>query len=340
MSDNVQSTSAQRSAVWLGVTMGDPAGIGPEILIKALAAAPQDGTRYLVLGDPALLRHWIDRLKIPLELVPFTRPHAEGRFFIHNPTGLTMAQPPGAGSPEAARAAMACLEDAARRCLRGELAGMVTAPVNKEAIINAGYDFMGQTEWLSHMAGASRTAMLLMGQDDRDRWLRVVLATTHVPIAKVSSALTREKVELAIDMAARACQLLGLKQARIGVCGLNPHAGEGGKMGGEEIAVITPAVEACRKRGCNAVGPLAADALFHHAFRGDYDIVVAMYHDQGLAPLKMIGFERGINWTVGLPFVRTSPDHGTGYDIAGRGIASPSSMEAALSLARQLTRPA
>jgi len=215
----------------------------------------------------------------------------------------------------------------------------VTAPVNKEAIIRAGRAlFVGQTEFLSELAGVNRTAMMLLGADERDRWLRVALATTHVPIRRVADQLSREKIELTIELAAQACHDLGLPRARVGVCGLNPHAGEGGQLGTEEQTVIIPAVNAARDRGIEVTGPLAADTLFHHAFRGDYDAVVAMYHDQGLAPLKMIGFESGVNWTLGLPFIRTSPDHGTAYDIAGQGRANPSSMRAAIRLAKQLAR--
>jgi 4-hydroxythreonine-4-phosphate dehydrogenase len=222
-----------------------------------------------------------------------------------------------------------------------EADALVTAPVNKESIIKSGEkDFVGQTELLSALAKTGRTAMMLLGCDDRERWLRVALATTHVPIAKVAQTLSREKIELAIELAAKACRDLDLPRARIAVCGLNPHAGEGGKIGNEEITIIIPAVEAARSRGLDVVGALAADTLFHYAFRGDYDAVVAMYHDQGLVPLKMIGFETGVNWTLGLPFIRTSPDHGTAYDIAGKGIANPSSMIAAIRLAKKLAASA
>jgi 4-hydroxythreonine-4-phosphate dehydrogenase len=178
--------------------------------------------------------------------------------------------------------------------------------------------------------------MMLLGQDERGRWLRVVLATTHVPLRLVSESLSQAKIELAIERAAQACADLGLHRARVAVCGLNPHAGEGGKMGTEEGTVITPAVQAAKSRGLDVAGPFAADALFYRVFKGDYEVVVAMYHDQGLVPLKMIGFETGVNWTLGLPFIRTSPDHGTAYDIAGQGIANPSSMRAAFRLAKQL----
>jgi 4-phospho-D-threonate 3-dehydrogenase / 4-phospho-D-erythronate 3-dehydrogenase len=154
----------------------------------------------------------------------------------------------------------------------------------------------------------------------------------------VADQLTQSKVELAIELAAQACADLGLDRARVAVCGLNPHAGEGGELGTEEITVIAPAVKAARQRKIDVAGPFAADALFYQVFKGDYEIVVAMYHDQGLAPLKMIAFETGINWTLGLPFIRTSPDHGTAYDIAGQGKANPSSMRAAIRVAKQLAQ--
>ena len=178
--------------------------------------------------------------------------------------------------------------------------------------------------------------MMLLGEDDRGRRLRVALATTHVPLRLVADQLTQSKIETAIELAAQACRDLELPRARVAVCGLNPHAGEGGQLGTEEQTTFLPAVRATRARGLDVVGPLAADTLFHLAYRGDYDAVVAMYHDQGLAPLKMIGFETGVNWTLGLPFIRTSPDHGTAYDIAGKGVANPSSMIAAIRLAKRL----
>ena len=325
----------------LGISLGDVTGVGPEVTLKALAVEAQsDDHRYLLIGDANNLDRLNQQLGLQLPFTPFQGAGAANgsRIFVHNPFSEPLTPDLKPGSPAAANAAMAFLKDGAERCLRGELDGLVTAPVNKESIIRAGYAFVGQTEYLSELADAKRTAMMLLGQDDRGRWLRVVLATTHVPLRLVAEQLTRAKVELAIELAAKACADLGLPRARVAVCGLNPHAGEGGKIGTEEISVITPAVEAMRERKLDVTGPLAADALFYYVFKGDYEIVVAMYHDQGLAPLKMIGFESGINWTLGLPFIRTSPDHGTAYDIAGKGIANPSSMRAAIRLAKQLAK--
>jgi 4-hydroxythreonine-4-phosphate dehydrogenase len=324
---------------WLGISLGDVTGIGPEVTLKALAAEhAKEAGRYLIVGDAAHLHALNEQLRLGLRLEPYAGPDAVPGVYVLNPLSdpLPHGLPPGA--PAAARAAVTWLEHCAERCLRGELQAMVTAPVNKQAIVAAGFAFVGQTEFLSQLAHTEETAMMLLGQDDRGRWLRVALATTHLPLRVVADHLTAAKVERAISLAARACRDLKLPRARIAVCGLNPHAGEGGAMGNEEQTVIGPAVAAARARGLDAVGPQSADALFYSVYRGDYDAVVAMYHDQGLAPLKMVAFEQGINWTLGLPFVRTSPDHGTAYDIAGQGKANPSSMIAALRLAQQLVR--
>jgi 4-hydroxythreonine-4-phosphate dehydrogenase len=325
---------------WLGITLGDLTGIGPEVTLRAVAAdLVADEMRYLLIGDEAQLRRLNEQLGLRLPLQSFRGFHEPGRVFILNPLSGPLPETLERGSPVAARAALDWLTEGARRSLRRELDALVTAPVNKESIIRAGEkSFIGQTEFLSDLAGADRTAMMLLGEDDRGRPLRVALATTHVPLRLVSDKLSQPKIERTIELAAQACRDLGLPQARVAVCGLNPHAGEGGLLGTEEQSIITPAVQAARKRGLEVVGPLAADALFYHAYHGAYDVVVAMYHDQGLAPLKMIGFDNGVNWTLGLPFIRTSPDHGTAYDIAGQGKANPSSMRAAIRLAKQLAR--
>jgi len=322
----------------LAIALGDPTGIGPEVALKAIAAElPRDSQRYLLVGPPALVRELNARFQIGLEIEEYSV-NATARLMVFDPIGPSLSEFQ-TGSPEAAHAALAWLKHGAHLCLREEAAALVTAPVNKEAIIRSGEtSFVGQTELLSELAGTERTAMMLLGCDDRERWLRVALATIHVPIRDVAARLKKEKIELAIELAAQACRDLGLPRARVAVCGLNPHAGEGGKIGDEEITTINPAVEAMKRRGADVHGPFAADALFYYVFRGDYDAVVAMYHDQGLVPLKMIGFEHGVNWTLGLPFIRTSPDHGTAYDIAGKGIANPSSMIAAVRLATQLAR--
>lgn len=325
---------------WIGIALGDVTGVGPEVTLKALAReTPDDPTRYLILGDEPLLRDLNQRLRLNLRLESWRDAAAPPGIYVTHPLpeALPAGLPPG--SPVAAQAAMTWLTEGAKRCLHRELDALVTAPVSKEAIIRAGYpSFIGQTEYLSQLAGAERTAMMLLGRDERDRWLRVALVTTHVPIKLLPQHITQPKVELAIELAVQSCRELGLPHARVAVCGLNPHAGEGGQLGDEELTTIAPAVRAGQACGLDVRGPLSADVVFYHALRGEYDAVVAMYHDQGLAPLKTVAFATGINWTLGLPFIRTSPDHGTACDIAGQGVADADSMLAALRLAKQLAR--
>jgi 4-phospho-D-threonate 3-dehydrogenase / 4-phospho-D-erythronate 3-dehydrogenase len=324
---------------WIGISLGDVTGVGPEVALKAAAAeASRDDTKYLFIGDGKIIQLLNGKLSLNLSLKEFSSSNDNGKFFFANPVPEPLPEKLPAGSPLAANAAVAALRDGGQRCLRGELCALVTAPVNKESIIRAGHKFVGQTEFLSELAGAKRTAMMLLGTDERGRWLRVALATVHIAIKSVPEKLTAEKIMLAIELAAQSCRDLGLQRARIAVAGLNPHAGEGGEFGDEEIKTIAPAVLAAQKCGFDVVGPLSGDTVFHYALQGDFDAVVAMYHDQGLAPLKAVAFDSGVNWTLGLPFIRTSPDHGTAYDIAGKGTANPSSMVAAIRLAKQLAK--
>jgi 4-hydroxythreonine-4-phosphate dehydrogenase len=324
---------------WIGISLGDVSGIGPEVALKAIAAeASADAAKYLLIGDENILARLNEKLALNLPLKKFSGDNDSGKFFVSNPLAESLPENLPAGSPLPANAAVAALRDGGQRCLRGELDAIITAPVNKEAIIRAGHKFIGQTEFLSELAGTKRTAMMLLGTDERGRWLRVALATVHISIKLVPEKLTAEKITLAIALAAQACRDLGLPRARIAVAGLNPHAGEGGEFGDEEITTIAPTIQAMQKRGFDVVGPLSGDTVFHYALKGEFDVVVAMYHDQGLAPLKAVAFDSGINWTLGLPFIRTSPDHGTAYDIAGKGIANPGSMIAAIRLAKQLAR--
>jgi 4-hydroxythreonine-4-phosphate dehydrogenase len=324
---------------WIGISLGDVTGVGPEVALKAVAAeAGRDATKYLFIGDEKNLQQLNRNAGLNLPLEKFSSYENSGRLFIADPLAEPLPENLPAGSPLAARASVAWLRDGGQRCLRGELDALVTAPVNKESIIRAGNKFVGQTEFLSELANAKRTAMMLLGTDERGRWLRVALATVHISLKTVSEKLTAEKITLAIELAAQSCRDLGLARAKIAVAGLNPHAGEGGEFGDEEIKIIAPTVLVLQKKGFDVVGPLSGDTVFHYALQGDFDAVVAMYHDQGLAPLKAVAFDTGVNWTLGLPFIRTSPDHGTAYDIAGKGIANPSSMIAAIRLAKQLAK--
>lgn len=304
----------------LALTAGDPTGIGPEVIFKALpgAATAHPGVRFVVFGPVAACAA------------------AAERFAGGDLEALRVTLVPTPGAERTAGAALLALEAAAHACLAGDCDALVTGPVSKEASLRAGVKFTGQTEYLADLAGTSEVTMLLLGPDDRGRWLRVALATTHLPLRQVADALEPAAITRAIRHASEACRRLGLPRRRVGVCGLNPHAGEGGLLGDEELRLIAPAIALAREAGAEVAGPLPADTLFHQALRGDFDAVVAMYHDQGLAPLKMIAFDCGVNWTLGLPFPRTSPDHGTAFDIAGRGVANPSSMRAAMDLAVKL----
>lgn len=324
---------------WIGISLGDTTGIGPEVALKAIGAeAAADDTKYLLIGDDKILTRLNEKLALNLPLKKFSSHTDSGKIFFVNPLAESLPENLPAGSPLAANAAVAALRDGGQRCLRGELVALVTAPVNKESIIRAGHKFIGQTEFLSELANTQRTAMMLLGTDERGRWLRVALATVHIALKTVSEKLTAEKISLAVELAAQSCSDLGLSRAKIAVAGLNPHAGEGGEFGDEEITTIAPTIHSMQKRGFDVVGPLSGDTVFHYALQGDFDAVVAMYHDQGLAPLKAVAFDSGVNWTLGLPFIRTSPDHGTAYNIAGKSIANPGSMIAAIRLAKQLAR--
>ena len=329
---------------WIGISLGDVTGIGPEVALKAVAAeAKKDKFKYLFIGDEKILERLNQKLSLNLPLKKFSNYDDKGKFFVVQSLTTNLPKNLKQGSKIAANTSIAWLYDGARRCLRGELDALVTAPVNKKAIIRAGHEFagqkfVGQTEFLSQLSRAKRTAMMLLGHDKKNRWLRVALATIHISIKSIPKKLTAEKISLAIELAVQACRDLKLPRAKIAVCGLNPHAGEGGEFGDEEIKIISPTISKLRKKGFDVVGPLSGDTVFHYALRGDFDAVVAMYHDQGLAPLKAVAFDTGVNWTLGLPFIRTSPDHGTAYDIAGKGIANPSSMIAAIRLAKQLAK--
>jgi 4-hydroxythreonine-4-phosphate dehydrogenase len=322
---------------WLGICLGDVTGIGAEVTLKALALLPEQcATRFLILGDLELLQSQQTQLGLSLPLKRFASFDDNGPFLVHNTFPEKLIDRLPAASTLAARAAISWLSETAQFCLRGDLDGMITAPLNKAAVIHAGIPFVGQTEWLSQLANCSRTAMMLLGPDSQDRWLRVALATTHLPLRSVPDRLNRALIRQTIELTLHACHLLRLPRARVGVCGLNPHAGESGELGWEDQELIAPVIAELRRDALDVTGPLPADTLFHFAWRGDYDAIVAMYHDQGLAPLKMVAFDRGVNWTLGLPFIRTSPDHGTAYDLVGQGKANPASMLAAIQLAIQL----
>jgi 4-hydroxythreonine-4-phosphate dehydrogenase len=244
---------------------------------------------------------------------------------------LTNPLPLGRISQEAGAAAVRWVRNAAAAVLAGTAEALVTAPIHKEAAALGGSPFPGHTELLANIAGSNDVSMMLVAGN-----LRVVHVSTHVSLRQAIDAVTELRVVKTIESAIEGCRLLGLEQPRIAVAGLNPHAGEGGKFGTEEQAVIAPAIASCAGRGCNIVGPVSPDTVFARALQCEFDIVVAMYHDQGHIPVKLAGFDSGVNVTVGLPFIRTSPDHGTAFDIAGKGIARADSMVAALLMAAEM----
>ena len=329
----------------LGITMGDPAGVGPEIIARALARpAVISSCRPVVIGDRSVMAATLELLHSPLELHAVGSP-AECRFAPGAVECLDLGNVDAerlrkaSVSAEAGRAAYAYIETGVKLCQSGEIDGLVTAPINKEALAAAGVQHSGHTEILAKLSGTADFAMLLMGKE-----LKVIHVTTHVALRRVPDLVTRERVLKVIHLAQRTMSGLGRPRPRIAVCGLNPHAGEDGLFGDEEKTQIIPAVEAARREGLDVFGPLPADTLFSRARGGEFDIVVAMYHDQGHVPVKTLGFTydeaagawtglSGVNVTVGLPFLRVSVDHGTAFDRAWKGVANPESMVEALDVA-------
>jgi 4-phospho-D-threonate 3-dehydrogenase / 4-phospho-D-erythronate 3-dehydrogenase len=319
----------------LAITMGDPAGIGPEVVLKALAhAAVYAQCRPLVVGDARILRRAAAWLSGSTPEIAVVATPAEGRYEPGRIDVLDLANADPAACPVgevSAAAGNAAVEAVFRACdlaMAGDVDGVVTAPLNKAAMNLAGHHFAGHTELLTERTGASKVSMLLVGPN-----LRIVHVSTHVSLAEAIRRVTPERVGEVIQIAADACRALGIERPRIAVAGLNPHAGEGGLFGQEEIESIVPAIEAARARGLDVSDPQPPDTVFLRATKGNYDIVVAMYHDQGHIPMKVLAFDSGVNVSVGLPIVRTSVDHGTAFDIAGTGVASEESMLAAIDVA-------
>lgn len=316
------------SAARLAVTSGEPAGIGPDICL-ALGREPQ-GAELVVLGDPALLAARATQLGLSGTFPEYEPglPPVGGRISIL-PINLAAPVEPGRLNPANAGYVLAMLERAADGCRSGEFAAMVTAPVHKGVINDAGIAFSGHTEFLAARTGAPLPVMMLAADK-----LRVALATTHLPLAAVPAAITAERLTQVLTILERDLrERFAVRAPRILVCGLNPHAGEGGHLGREEIEIIEPCLNALRERGLNVVGPLPADTLFTPARLEGADAVLAMYHDQGLPVLKYAGFGHAVNITLGLPIVRTSVDHGTALDLAGGGRADAGSLRAAVAAA-------
>ncbi|MFQ5667542.1 MAG: 4-hydroxythreonine-4-phosphate dehydrogenase PdxA [Candidatus Binatia bacterium] len=329
--------------VRLAVSMGDPGGIGPEVALKALASRTLlQQVDPVLVGDAGVWRDAARRLGLSLAFAENgQRKRAHAVALAVTSELPRRARVPGlprtaAAAAAAGAAAYAAICGAFRLVQDGAAAALVTAPISKAHLVAAGHDFPGHTELLAQLSHSTPVRMMMVGSR-----LRVVLVTTHVALADVPRQLSRAGVFQTIGLTARALRgNFGIPAPRIAVTGLNPHAGEHGLFGSEEARVIRPAVQLARRRGVDVHGPVAADSLFPLAAAGTYDAVVCMYHDQGLAPFKLLHFADGVNLTLGLPFVRTSPDHGTAFDIAGTGHAAATSMRAALQLAARLARNA
>jgi 4-hydroxythreonine-4-phosphate dehydrogenase len=322
----------------LALTLGDPAGIGPEIVLKALQHAEVHGLcRPLVVGDRRILERasaWVGAP--PLGYAAAGDP-AAGQYQPGQVTLLDLnnaapeACPLGQVSAPAGKAAVEYVFAACDLALAGRVDAVVTAPLNKAAMNLAGFRYAGHTELLTQRTGAKKVSMLLVGPK-----LRVMHVSTHVALAEAVGLATRERVAEVIELAHRACRALGIANPRIAVAGLNPHAGEGGLFGSQEAEQIVPAIRAARARGWDVSGPQPPDTVFLRAVKGEFDIVVAMYHDQGHIPMKLLAFDDGVNVSLGLPIIRTSVDHGTAFDIAGTGQASENSLLAAIRVAAQM----
>lgn len=329
----------------MGITMGDAAGIGPEIICKLFAKGLPHPA--IVYGDAGVLNRTVQQLKLgaALTVIEINAPddiyevNAQNAANQNTPAIIAVvknrsAQPLPANLPVgmpnalAGKAAFDYLCQAIDHANQKQISAIVTAPINKHAMDLAGINQPGHTEILAERSNTDHVAMVLVNDE-----LRVILVTIHEALAQVPSLITRKLQLQTIKLAYKTCRLAGIELPRIAVAGLNPHAGENGKFGNEEIEIISPAIAEAKATGIDVSGPYAGDTIFMRARQGEFDIVVAQYHDQGLIPIKYMGLDTGVNMTVGLPFVRTSVDHGTAYDIAGQGVADESSLRSAFNLA-------
>ena len=322
------------------ITMGDPAGIGPEIIAKVMESGEIDHLcRPVVVGDAGVMRKVVAEMQLAVTVHSIASLSDEAETVK---TGMVVFDLKNVdlskhkwGRPNVAsgRSSVEYIKKAVDLCLKGEAAAIATAPINKEMINAAGHHYAGHTELLADITGSKEYGMMFVGGG-----LRIILATIHLALKDVARAITRGTVLKSLRLANKAMKYFGIEIPRIGVAALNPHAGEGGLFGNEEWDEILPAVIMAREEGIHASDPIPADTLFYKARNNYYDIVVAMYHDQGLAPLKMLAFGNAVNVTVGLPIIRTSVDHGTAYDIAGKGCADPTSLLEAVKLAASMAK--
>ncbi|MBS1806870.1 MAG: 4-hydroxythreonine-4-phosphate dehydrogenase PdxA [Acidobacteria bacterium] len=319
----------------IGITIGDPAGIGPEVSLKAAASEDILATCIpILIGDAQYLIRWaqIFHLACNFEIIPSGTSVATNNTnvpLIYSLDNLPASLALGKEQSLAGRAAGEYIETAVQLCLDGEIDAIVTAPINKSALHSGGYHFPGHTEMFAHLTKTKDYAMSFIAPN-----LRVALLTTHLSLAEVPAHVKKEPLEKLLRLIHRELLRLGFARPRIAVAALNPHGGEGGMFGQEEATEMLPAIETCRNEdGIDVSGPYSGDTIFLRAARGEFDIVISCYHDQGLIPIKCFSFGEAVNVTLGLPFIRTSVDHGTGFDIAGQGKADPSSMITAIKLA-------
>ncbi len=320
----------------LALTMGEPAGIGGEITLKAWQAERCRDRSFFVIDDPERLAAIAHDLNLDVPIQTIAEPGDAAAIFATAlpvlPQPVAVAVPPGRPHPANAAAVLGSISRAVAAAQAGTAAGVITNPINKKVLADAGFPHPGHTEYLGELTGVAHPVMMLACPG-----LRVVPVTIHAPLGQAIGALTSDAIAAAGRVAARALvEDFAIPAPRIAVAGLNPHAGEDGMLGREDLDIIAPAVDQLRAEGLMATGPLPADSLFHDRARAEYDAVLCMYHDQALIPLKTIDFDHGVDITLGLPIIRTSPDHGTAFEIAGQGIARVDSLLAALHLAREM----
>jgi 4-hydroxythreonine-4-phosphate dehydrogenase len=332
--------SIKKSLPFIGITMGDPTGIGPEIIIKVLSMnEPYEVCRPIVFGDRGVLEKTIGQLNLPVTIEVIEKIPEEGylpqKFFLL-PVSQLEVDSLRFGKPDTkcGEAMVKYVEEAVKWVKRGKLDAITTCPINKQAINEAGYPFSGHTELLAHLTQSSSVAMMFLGS----KW-KIVLVTTHLPLKEVSKWITSDRILSTIRMTHEGLKrYFGIPHPKIGVLGLNPHCGEDGLLGEEEKMAIIPAITEARSQGVEVEGPFPADSFFNLISHTPFDVVISMYHDQGLIPIKMVDFEEAVNLTLGLPFIRTSVGHGTAYDIAGKGLANPKNLVKALLMASKLSK--
>jgi len=321
----------------IAISMGDPNGIGPEIILKSAAAFSPGQSISVVYGHEGIFRYYKKALNLDVDLNVVDHPKraVTGRLNIINCVDFSDSSlQPGSLSAQGGLASMIAVEHGIKACMSGDASALVTAPISKEAITLAGYDVPGHTEFLAQKTDTDHVLMMLVSGE-----FRVALATIHIPLRKVAKQITPERLRTNLRILNRSLSTdFGIKKPNVAVLGLNPHAGDGGVIGNEEIDVIEPVIKTLNSEGLKLSGPFAADGFFGKALHQNFDAIFATYHDQGLIPFKALTFGKGVNFTAGLPIIRTSPDHGTAFGIAGKNAADPGSFSSAFELALTLSQ--